>query len=442
MFWRYEEWGNAIAIQMIAIIIAIIMGKKNQIKNADLFLIISLFSPVAIFKLSAGVPGAVFLIDIASLYLLFRKHSPFRNKPLIILAFILYLLWPIISTLISNILAAFSKAVISYDIKVGLIQTMRYFLYFILFAKLTSKPRLEPDYMIKLLRVASIMIFFIFIAILLGYFNIIKVDAWNELSKSEYRNTLGEGGMFLYRGGIGTLGAISIPIIYFCFIHGTRFYKYFTVSIILVIFSVVILSGSRQGVVFSFITFTLSILLFKQYKNALKIAFVGIILVSLLPKNETFYETSKWINIRYQLFFDKNTDLADEVRNRNTAINEAKKVNKPLLLKITGVGLGGHIHHTDSDYYDTYSYFGSIGIFFYILFVFYSGYKIIIRWKGASEIQTKQIFTISLILAIVGPLMGFQQWYIMTYTSTNAVNVYLILFFTSLAVSDESKYYY
>src|SRR5450759_4072754 len=100
MFWQYKEWSNAFLVQLFAIIIAVIIGKKNHVKNSDIFLAVSLVSPVALFLVSPGVAGAIFLSDFAAIFLLFRQGNPIKKKGLIILAFVLYLLWPIISTLI------------------------------------------------------------------------------------------------------------------------------------------------------------------------------------------------------------------------------------------------------------------------------------------------------------------------------------------------------
>ena len=42
MFWNYEEWTNAFLIQFFAIIVAFVVGKKNQVNKPDLILAISL----------------------------------------------------------------------------------------------------------------------------------------------------------------------------------------------------------------------------------------------------------------------------------------------------------------------------------------------------------------------------------------------------------------
>jgi len=436
MFWNYHEWQNAFIIQLIAIIVTIVFGKKNHIRDTDLFLIISLFSPVALLLISAGARGAIFLSDFAAVYLLFRRGNAIIKHRAILLVFLLYILWPIISTLISNVYDLISGTNVSYDTKVLLIQSVRYFLYFILFAKLISRSYYDVEYLIGLYRTASVMIFFIFSAILLGYLNLIKVDAWNELIKFEGEHSIGKGGMFLYRGGVGTLGVISLPIVYLALIQGRRLHKYFLGLLILIIFLTVLYSGSRQGIIFFSLSFILSVILFKQYKHTLPTIIVGIIIVILLlPQFNVIRENSEWVKKRYDVFMNENYGIKDEIIRRNYGIIEANRLKKNHLFKISGVGLGGNIHHTESDYYDSYSYFGIIGIFFYSLFIFYSALRIYKNRKMTESMVEKQILTVSFIIAITMPLFGFQQWYLMTYSSVNSTNCYLILFLLSVGIS-------
>lgn len=435
MFWNYGEWTNAFLIQFFAIIVAFVVGRKNQVKNSDIFLAISLVSPVALFNVSAGVAGSIFLSDLAAIYLLLRENNSIKKTKILALAFILYLAWPILSTLFSIIYAPYSTEIIGFDSKILIIQIVRYFLYFILLVKLVSKPINDSAYILKLFKVQSVMLFFIFTAILLGYFGIIKVDAWNELIQEDfYDSTLGKGGMFLYRGGIGTLGTISIPIIYYCFLSGKGFYKYLMEFLIFIILTAVLFSGSRQGITLSLLSLLLSMFLFKQYKNATQILIVGFVLFFFAMQNDSIRKTSEWVFNRYEILLSDKIDLGEEVKERNFSLDIAKKQKKDSFYEINGFGLGGPISPTESDYYNTYSYFGLIGSIIYYIFIFYCATKIYLNWQSAPDIIMKNIFLISFIIALIMPLYGFQQWYIMTYGSVNSLNVYLILFILSLGL--------
>ena len=374
MFWHYTEWTNAFLIQLVAILVAFLFGKKNKVESKDLFLAISLVSPVALFLVSAGVAGAIFLSDIAAIYLLFRRNNPIKINRINVFAFVLFILWPIISTMLSN---AYSTIVLgdnNFDVKIFPIQTFRYFLYFILFAKISSNTFYEPSYLMKIFKVQSIMLLFIFTAILLGFFNIMKIDAWNELIKDKQLGLLGVGGsMFLYRGGVGTLSAISIPLIYLCFIQGSGIYKYLMAILIIIVFSTVLFSGSRQGITFTFLAFVFSIILFKQFKNAIQITIIGTFIIFLLMQNDAIRETSDWVFSRYDILLDTNIDLTNEIGSRNFSMYDANKQNTELIYKLSGKGLGGKIYPTESDYYNTYSYFGIIGLLRqYVCLVYFS----------------------------------------------------------------------
>lgn len=435
MFWNYIEWTNAFLVQFFAIIVAFIVGKKNEVKNHDIFLAISLVSPVALFTVSAGVAGAIFLSDLAAIYLLFRENNPIKKMKLVVLAFFLYLAWPIISTFLSTLYAPSSTEIIDFDSKILIIQSIRYFLYFIVLAKLVSKPFNDAAYILKLFKVQSIMIFFIFTAILLGYFGVINVDAWNELAEIDFsESTLGKGGMFLYRGGIGTLATISIPIIYYCFFSSKGFYKYLMMFLIFIIITAALFSGSRQGITLSILSLLLSLLLFKQFSKAVQISVVGFAFSFFVLQNDSFGKTSEWVINRYEILLNNKINLGDEVKERNWAIDNAEKQKKDFFYDINGYGLGGGIVPTESDYYNTYSYFGAIGSIIYYIFILYCAFKIYRNWKNEEDRKIKNIFLISLIIALIMPVYGFQQWYIMTYGAHNAMNIYLILFILTLAL--------
>ena len=435
MFWNYIEWTNAFFLQFFSIIVAVIVGKKNEIKNHDIFLAISLVSPVAIFTVSAGVAGAIFLSDLAAIYLLFRENNPIKKIKLVVLAFFLYLAWPLISTFLAVLYAPSSTEIIDFDGKILIIQLVRYFLYFILLAKLVSKPFTDTTYILKLFKVQSIMLFFIFSAILLGYLGLIKVDAWNELADIDLSDSdLGKGGMYLYRGGVGTLATISIPIIYYCFFSAKGFYKYLMIFLIFIIITATLFSGSRQGITLSLLSLLLSLLFFKQFKKAIQISVIGFVFSLFVLQNDSISKTSDWVVNRYEILLNGKINLGDEVKERNWAIDDAEKEKKDLFHEINGYGLGGGIVPTESDYYNTYSYFGAIGSVIYYLFILYCAFKIYSNWKNAYDRGIKNIFLISLIISLIMPLYGFQQWYIMTFGSHNAMNIYLILFILTLAL--------
>ena len=435
MFWNYIEWTNAFFLQFFSIIVAVIVGKKNEIKNHDIFLAISLVSPVAIFTVSAGVAGAIFLSDLAAIYLLFRENNPIKKIKLVVLAFFLYLAWPLISTFLAVLYAPSSTEIIDFDGKILIIQLVRYFLYFILLAKLVSKPFTDTTYILKLFKVQSIMLFFIFSAILLGYLGLIKVDAWNELADIDLSDSdLGKGGMYLYRGGVGTLATISIPIIYDCFFSAKGFYKYLMIFLIFIIITATLFSGSRQGITLSLLSLLLSLLFFKQFKKAIQISVIGFVFSLFVLQNDSISKTSDWVVTRYEILLNGKINLGDEVKERNWAIDDAEKEKKDLFHEINGYGLGGGIVPTESDYYNTYSYFGAIGSVIYYLFILYCAFKIYSNWKNAYDRGIKNIFLISLIISLIMPLYGFQQWYIMTFGSHNAMNIYLILFILTLAL--------
>lgn len=439
MFWNYEEWTNAFLIQFFAIIVAFVIGRKNQVKNFDTILVISLVSPVALFNISSGVAGAVFLSDFIAIYLLFQGHT-IKKTNLVVLAFILYLVWPILSTLFSIIYEPYSIGIVGLDNKILAIQFLRYLLYFILLVKLVSRPFVDVTYISKLFKVQSLMIFFVFTAILLGYLGIIKVDAWNELIGQDFgENNLGKGGMYLYRGAVGTLSTIVIPIIYFCFLSGKGFYKFLMMLLIFIILATVLFSGSRQGIFLSLLSLLLSMFLFRQYQKAFQLSILGFVLIFFALQNETIGKTSEWVFNRYEILLSDNNGIGEEVKERNFSLDIAKKQKKDSFYEINGYGLGGAISSTESDYYNTYSYFGVIGSIIYYIFILYCVNKIYINWRNAKEEIVKNIFLISLLIALIIPLYGFQQWYIMTYGSNNAMNIYLILFILSLGFKNLEK---
>jgi len=435
MFWNYEEWTNAFLVQFFAIIVAFVVGKNKQVKNPDIILAISLVSPVALLNVSAGVPGAIFLSDLVAIYLLFRKQNSIRRTKVVVLAFILYLAWPILSTLFSIIYSPFSNVTIGFDPKILGIQFFRYLLYFTLLIKLVSKPFTDPVYILKLFKVQSIMIFFVFTTILLGYLGIIKVDAWNELIGQDfYGSNLGKGGMYLYRGGVGTFATISTPIIYYCFCSAKGFYKYLMEFLIFIILVAVLFSGSRQGILFTLLSLLFSMFLFRQFRKVFQVLILGFVLLFLSVQNEAIREASEWVLNRYEILLSHEVDLGVQLGERNVSLDFARKQKKDFFYEINGFGLGGPISPTESDYYNTYSYFGIIGSIVYYLFIIYCTTKIYINWKNRSDAAMKNIFLISLLIALIMPLYGLQQWYIMTWSSNNSMNVYLILFILSIAL--------
>jgi len=434
MFWQYQEWNNAFLIQLVAIIVAVVYGKMNNVKNSDLFIAISLVSPVAILLVSSGVAGAVFLSDFAAIFLLFRGNRKIKKSTAVLLAFLLFLVWPILSTPISNIYGIITNGKLNFEnSKIFIIQLIRYFLYFILFAKLASTRYNNPTYIVKLIKIQSVMIIFIFTAILLGYFNIIKVDPWNVLIKYENEGTIGKGGMFLYRGGVGALSVISIPIIFFCSVQSKGFYKYFLTTFLLVILITVLFSGSRQGILLSIISLFLTFIIFKQKKIALIFLVIGTAIIALLLQVDVIKETLDWIIARYGSLFDKDFNLGGEINQRNFLANEGFiSHNNGLFYDFFGSGLGGQIYLTESDYYNTYLYFGIIGMMFYFSFVIYMLLSIFKQWTKTNDLISKQILSIMMVLIIIAPFLGIQQWFIMTYGSANSMIVYLFLYYITL----------
>ncbi|MBP6757361.1 MAG: hypothetical protein KA210_14560, partial [Bacteroidia bacterium] len=345
-----------------------------------------------------------------------------------------------LSTLFSIIYAPYSSGIIDFESKILAIQFLRYVLFFTLLVKLASKPFMDSAYILKLFKVQSVMLSFVFTAILLGYLGVVKVDAWNELIEVDFEGSIiGIGGMFLYRGGIGTLSTISIPIIYYCFISSKGFYKYLMEFLIFIILIVVILSGSRQGTSFSLLSLLLSMFLFNQNKKAFQIFAVGFVVFFIVMQNDSIRDTSEWVLKRYEILLSDKIDLGDEVKNRNFALDFAVKQKKDFFYEIIGYGLGGPISPTESDYYNTFSYFGIIGSIIYYFFILYCIIKIYINRINTKDVIMKNIFSIPLILSVVIPFYGFQQWYIMTYGSINSMNIYLLLFLFSIALRNSKS---
>ncbi len=437
MFWNYEEWTNAFLIQFIAVILAFIVGKKSQVKDTDIIIAISLVSPVPPFTISDGVAGAILFSDLLAIYLFLRDRTRIRITILVALNFLLYVMWPIFSTLLSIIYSNFASHLVVFDQKIFAIQSLRYFFYFILFTKFTSKFYDSPAYLLKLFKVQSVILFFVFSAILLGYFGVAKVDAWNELSQIDLGvGNLGKGGMFLYRGGVGTLGTIVIPVIYFCYINGKGFYKYLMIFMIFIILMAILFSGSRQGISLSLLSLLLSLLLFKQYKSAIQFIVIVFFIVFGIMQNQFIRETSDWVLNRYEILLDANIDLNDEIKDRSFLVDDAKNQEKDIFYEINGFGLGSVIVSTESDYYNTYSYFGIVGSLIYYIFIFLTFLNIYKIWHRTINIANKNITLISLLIALILPMYGFQQWYIMTHSPSNSMNVFLILFLFSVGLAE------
>lgn len=440
MIWQYQEWTTAFIIQFFAILVAFIYGIKNGVKKEDLFIVISLVSPVALFTVSAGVSGSLLLSDVVAIYLLIKTRYKIKLIIPVIFTLILFVIWPIWSTFNVIVYQPFSDINIFHDNKIFSIQLLRYFLYFILFSKLICNPYLKATYILKLFKVQAILLFFVFSAILMGYFKIIEVDVWNQLIEQDfYGETLGSGGMFLYRGGVGTLGTIAIPIVYFCYYNSKGFFKFLMGLLIYIIITTVLFSGSRQGITFSLCALFLSMFFFKQYKKALQFSLIGVLFGMVLLQNENIKNTSDWVLNRYEILLSDKIDVGNEVGERNTALDEAKKQRKDTFHEINGFGVGSSIVYTESDYYNTYSFFGVIGSIIYYLFILYCIVKIYFKWRNTNDLFYKNIIAVALIGSIVIPLYGFQQWYIMTYGATNSMNIYLTLFIYSLAMNSKKS---
>lgn len=425
MFWRYQEWFNAFVVQFIIIIVLFIIGKLWKIKTFDLLMAIFLICPVAIFSVSPGVAGAIFLSDFMAILLLFKYKNMLWTK-LTFIAFLLYILWPIFATLLAS--SPVNTLVVNYDLKALSIHFSRFILFFAFFTKIISRPLNNFEDLYKLFKIQAIGISLIFVFIFLSYMGFISLDAWNELKIIENDSSIGMGSMFLYRGGIGTYATISIPILYVVFVKEKNIYKILILVSILIIFASIILSGSRQGVLFSIISLLLAVIFFLDIKSVFKFIIVGGILVFfVLPRmSSTIIIDQEWATNRYSIFFNDETNLDEVLDERNTAIKVADESQKSLG-PIFGNGLGSAIVTTESDYYNTYLYFGIIGLFIYIVFIVYTLVVLFKNWILINNIY-KKILSLSLICSIVMPLYGFQQWYIMTFGSHNAVNAYYILF--------------
>ena len=174
--------------------------------------------------------------------------------------------------------------------------------------------------------------------------------------------------------------------------------------------------------------------LFKQYSKALQVVIPGFFLVFFALQNNAIRETSEWVLNRYGILLSSDVDFRSEIEERNLSIHNGQKQNKDLFFQINGFGLGGPITPTESDFYNTYSYFGVIGSSVYYLFIVYCAIKIYLNWKYNFDPAIKDIGSISFLISVIMPLYGLQQWYIMTYGSNNAVNNYFILFILAIAL--------
>ncbi len=440
MFWNYTEWRIAFFIQIIGIIIAFIFGKKLKVNNFYIFFAIALVSPVALFNISSGVAGSVFLSDIAALLITLKnRRNLFTNKKISFLTILLFVIWPISSTIFSILYSPFSNNLDFWNPQVFALQCTRYFLFAFLLISLTSQITLKLKDLQNIFKVQSVLILFVFTSILLGYFGILKVDAWNELIGITFDDSnLGKGGMFLYRGGVGTFGAISIPIIFYLYINARGLYKYLLSILIFIILCCILFSGSRQGISIAIISIIASLIVFKKSGKTSQVFVLGAILILLALQSESFLKTSEWVLGRYEILISDDVDIKSEVYDRNYSLVGNINKTSDLVNDIIGHGMGVEINSTESDFYNTYLYFGFVGLAIYLYFILYCMYKAYINWKKTKIIQEKNIFSIPLLTSILIPLFGFQQWYIMTFGSSNSMNVYLILFILSIVLQSEN----
>jgi hypothetical protein len=244
--------------------------------------------------------------------------------------------------------------------------------------------------------------------------------------------------MFLYRGGVGTFGAISIPIIFYLYINARGLYKYLLSILIFIILCCILFSGSRQGISIAIISIIASLIVFKKSGKTSQVFVLGAILILLALQSESFLKTSEWVLGRYEILISDDVDIKSEVYDRNYSLVGNINKTSDLVNDIIGHGMGVEINSTESDFYNTYLYFGFVGLAIYLYFILYCMYKAYINWKKTKIIQEKNIFSIPLLTSILIPLFGFQQWYIMTFGSSNSMNVYLILFILSIVLQSEN----
>jgi hypothetical protein len=430
MFWNYDEWRLAFLIQLFIVFIVFLFRKKFKLSYFIFFLAISLVTPVPLFLVSKGVSGAVFFSDIFALYLLFRKDLTYSNHLICKVGLFLFVLWPISSSILSNVYYITFYGYINIDNKIFFIQFSRYLLFYVFFSKIVSIVEKKKIDFSNIFNIQYFVIFGIFLSILINYFGIINVDAWGSLIKYEQIGYLGRGGMFMYRGEIGAFGTICLIIFYnqYNFSKLNSFYNLVFLSII--VFTI-ILSGSRQGIIFSFFTLLIICIIQKKYIKFVSFFLFIIIFSFAIIQIFELNVIVSWFIKRFGIIFNFSETYESTLIRNDEKIRLSKKLEKDLFFKFFGRGIGNKIPSTESDYVNSFYYFGLIGISVYLFFLYRSLKDAFIFVNDNNFTSTYKY--LPLIVSIIMPLFGFQQWYILTYGSNNTLVVYYTLFILSIS---------
>jgi len=185
----------------------------------------------------------------------------------------------------------------------------------------------------------------------------------------------------------------------------------------LVMGSGIVLSGSRQGLfvfILVFLAYFSTHFKFKYLLLALVISFIVLSGIKFLAE---YLELDKWTLERYSIV-TKNSDLLnDEIADRNADISQ---------YNFLGAGLGGRINSTESDYINTFLYFGIGGILLYLYFIFATVARAVNK-LSKSIINENEGIIVPIVFIFIFPLFGIQQWFIMTTGAHNSVMAYIAL---------------
>ncbi len=436
MFWSNSQWQLAFFIQLILVLVVFLFKNKFQLSISMIFLAISVVTPVPLLLVSKGVSGAVFISDLFAIYLFFRRDIGYSKQLICKIAFFLLIAWPLISRILIDVYSLSIYGDINFDYKIFLIQIVRHILFYVFFSKLVFLAENNLIGFSTIFKIQSFILFGIFLSILINYTGLIDVDAWNSLIEHHQFDLLGKGGMFLYRGEIGSFGTVSLIIIYNLYINFSNNRLYYLILIIIILLTI-IFSGSRQGLVLSFFSIILTTVFNKKYKKLFSLITTSCIFFYVISEITNFGLVLTWITKRFDLFLKINDVYSATIDRNYEKFKFASKVKQDFYYKIFGNGLGSQISTTESDYVNSFYYFGIIGIFLYVLFIWKSN----IDTFRYTKIEFNKHGLLPFIVSLIMPLFGIQQWYLLTFGSNNSLVVYFVLFIFSIAYSNSEPDY-
>ena len=417
-------WGTTLFVQFLILITIFIIFRKRI--NLQLLIVLLLaISSVPLMMMKNGIDSTLFLFDFIPIVIFqnTKIRLAFKKSKFIRFTLFVFIFYPILITCFSLI---FDTNEI--DLSKVFLQLYRYLtLFIILCFVLTNTIRIKKfhDEIINLIIFNS---FLVSLFLILNFNDIINLDLWWNLKKYEvYENhtNIGKGGMFYYRASMACFVLTSLVFnIYKFDVTKNSKEKFFIILNLLILFIVLLYSGSKQGLFFALLV----PFLYYRSINVIKPLLLTIICLTsfyfFVDDLDFTVKLKDYINQRFIEYFEysSNRGIENTLVGRNQQLLKFNNYFDNTLFIVFGRGMGGKILKTESELINVLGFFGIFGLMTYIIWW--------IKLISKSMVFRKFKFYFPLIL--IAFLLTIQQWSLFTWYPDNANNNIIIMLFIGI----------